>query len=226
VRRFDTYDPNGPSLRAMSTDPAPPIPESRPKKRAVVRPWFLACALGAAGLVGWLAWPSDSRISPFDLSRADGKPRFYATTYPKMQLPSKLPLSQRLFWTWVQFKRRYGKPNPTAYTFRASPARPCSIDGLLNQCMEVNGTQYLIAVEIAGAVEFGHTNALNGAQWVAAFEHALETSGPVVCYDWAKKRNFQDTLLLIREKRRVVKVIPRSKLAEYQKAGLVKAGHR
>jgi hypothetical protein len=73
---------------------------------------------------------------------------------------------------------------------------------------------------------FGSTNALNGAQWVAAFEHAVETSNPVVCYDYAKKRNFQDSLLLIRERLGVVKVVPRTKLAEYQKAGLVKAAWR
>jgi len=89
--------------------------------------------------------------------------------------------------------------------------------------MEVSGTKYYIAVEVAGAVEFGSTNALNGAQFVAAFEHAIETSGPVICYDYAKKRNFQDTLLVLRESPRVVKVVPRSKLADYQKAGLVKA---
>lgn len=53
------------------------------------------------------------------------------------------------------------------------------------------------------------------------FENALENSGPVVCWDYAKKRNFEDTLLLIRETRGVVKVIPRSKLADYRKAGLV-----
>ena len=90
--------------------------------------------------------------------------------------------------------------------------------------MEVSGTQYLVAVEIAGVVEFGTTNSLNGALWVAAFENALENSRPVVCYDYAKKRNFQDTLLLIRETRGVVKVIPRSKLDDYRKAGLVKGG--
>jgi hypothetical protein len=92
--------------------------------------------------------------------------------------------------------------------------------------MEVSGTQYLIAVEIGGAVEFGSTNALNGAQWVVAFEHTIETSNPVICYDYAKKRNFQDTLLLIRERPGLVKVLPRTKLAEYQKAGLVKADSR
>ena len=46
------------------------------------------------------------------------------------------------------------------------------------------------------------------------------------CYDYAKKRNFQDTLLLIRETPRLDKVVPRTKLAEYQKARLVKAASK
>jgi hypothetical protein len=129
----------------------------------------------------------------------------------------------RLFLLWIDLKRRYGKPNPASYSFPASPVALCSVSGLLNQCMEVSGTQYLIGVEAAGAaVEFGNTNVLNGTQWVAAFETAIEKSEPVMCYDYAKKRNFHDTLLLIHEKPRLVKIIPRSKLSDYQKAGLVK----
>ncbi len=190
--------------------------------RTLFRPWFLAIALLLAALFGWLAWPADKGISAYELSRADGKSRFYATAYPKIEPPPNLTMRGRLFWKWYQLQRRYRKRTPTAYTFPPSPVQPCSIDGLLNQCMEVSGKQYLIAVEIAGAVEFGHTNVLNGAQWVAAFEHALESSGPVICYDFAKKRNFQDTLVLIREQPRLVKVVPRSKLAEYQKAGLLR----
>ena len=92
--------------------------------------------------------------------------------------------------------------------------------------MEVTGTQYLIAVEIAGVIEFGHTNILNGVQWVAAVEQAIGSTNRVVCFDYAKKRNFQDTLLLIRERPGVVKIVPRTKLAEYQKAGLVRADSR
>jgi hypothetical protein len=171
-----------------------------------------------------LAWPPDPESNPYDLSRADGKSRFYVTTYPRAQRPANLPLHQRLIWEWVQFRQRHKKRNPAAYSFPGRPVQLCSISGLLNQCMEISGTQYLIGVEIAGAVEFGSTNALNGSQWVAAFEHAIESSDPVVCYDYARKRNFQDTLLLIRERPGRVKVVPRSKLAEYQKAGLVKAG--
>ena len=90
--------------------------------------------------------------------------------------------------------------------------------------MELTGTRYFIAVEVSGAaaVDFGYTNAMNGAQWVAAFEHAIETSGSVTCYDYAKKRTFEDTLLLIRERPGVVKIVPRTKLVDYQRAGLVK----
>jgi hypothetical protein len=175
-----------------------------------------------AAFFAWLTWPSAPETSPRDLSRADGKPRFYTTAYPKAQRPANLSLGQRLAWEWAQFEQRHRKPNSVAYSFPARPVELCSIDGLLNQCMEVSGTRYMIAVEIAGVVEFGSTNTLNGAQWVAALEHAIETSGPVVCYDYAQKRNFQDTLLLIRETPDVVKVVPRTKLAEYQKAGLVK----
>lgn len=90
--------------------------------------------------------------------------------------------------------------------------------------MEATGTRYLIAVEVGGTVEFGTTNVLNGVQWVQAFEHAIESSKSVICYDYAKKRNFEDTLLVIHERPGLVKIVPSTKLAEYQKAGLVKIG--
>jgi hypothetical protein len=205
----------------MSTESHPP---GEAKKPAVVRLWFVATVLGLAALYAWLVWPSSELgIDVFTLSREDGKSRFYATTYSKMQRPPHLRLYQRVVWTWMEYQRRHGKRNPAAFSFPASPVGPCSIHGLLNQCMEVTGTRYLIAVEIAGAVEFGNTNTLNGTQWVAAFEHAIETNDSVICYDYAKKRNFQDMLLLIRERPGLVKVVPRSKLVDYQKAGLVKA---
>lgn len=210
----------------MSTEAPLPARESGAKRRPALRPFFLAAVLSIAVVIGWAFWPSNPENSPFDLSRADGKSRFCATTYSKMETPSNLTLRQQLYWVWMQYRQRHGKRNPAASSFPASPVQLCSIHGLLNQCMDVTGTQYLIAVEVAGAVEFGSTNALNGAQWAAAFEHAIETSGPVICYDFAKKRNFQDTLLVIRERPGLVKIVPRTKLVEYEKAGLVKAGSR
>lgn len=92
--------------------------------------------------------------------------------------------------------------------------------------MEVTGTRYLIAVEIAGTVDFGTTNVLTGTQWVQAFEQAIESSKSVLCYDFGKKRNFEDTLVVIHERPGLVKIVPESKLADYQKAGLVRKGQR
>jgi hypothetical protein len=189
----------------------------------IARLSILASAIIIAALFAWVAWPSDPGISPLDQSREDGKSRFWASSYPKTGGASNASLSARIFLLWMDLQRRYGKPNPASYSFPASPVALCSVGGLLNQCMEVSGTQYLIGVEAAGAaIEFGNTNVLTGAQWVAAFETAIEKSEPVMCYDYAKKRSFHDTLLLIREKPRLVKIIPRSKLSDYQKADLVK----
>lgn len=193
------------------------------RKRLAVRPWFLLLVLGAAALIAWSAWPSasSSGISSIDLSRADGKPRFEATSYPNTDI-SKLTFGQRLFWTWMDYKRRHN-PNPKATLFPPCPVQLCSIQGLLNQCMVTSGTKYLIAVEVlGGTVNFGHTNKLNGVQWVSAFEQAL-TNQPIWFYDYANKRGFNDSLLLIRERKDLVKIVPRSKLSDYQAAGLVKA---
>lgn len=205
----------------MNTNPQMPPGPSR--KRLAVRPWFLLLVLGAAALIAWWAWPSasSSGISVIDLSRADGKPRFFATSYAQSDR-SNLPFGRRLLWAWMDFKRRH-MPNPKAYTFPPGPVQLCSIQGLLNQCMETSGTKYLIAVEVlGGTVNFGHTNKLNGIQWVSAFEQAL-TNQPIWFYDYTNKQGFNDTLLLIRERPDLVKVVPRSKLSAYEKAGLVKA---
>src|SRR5664279_2317388 len=171
-------------LRVMSTDTPPRAEEGRSRKQPALRPLLLAAVLGLAAFIGLLFWPSDPENSPYDLRNADGKPRFYATTFSEMQMPPNLFLHQRLYWSWLQYKRRHGKRHPASYSFPAREIQRWQIAELLNLCMEVSGTRYLIAVEIAGQVEVGSTNALNGAQWVVACEHAIETSKPVICYDW------------------------------------------
>ena len=79
-----------------------------------------------------------------------------------------------------------------------------------------------MAVEIAGPVSFGSTNTLSGSQWTAAVEHTLETTDKMLCYDYAQNLNFEDSLLLIRESPGEVKIVPRTKLAAYQNAGMIK----
>jgi hypothetical protein len=181
--------------------------------------------LCAAVFFGFVLWPSTPETEAHDLSRADGRSRFYASSYSKRQMPPNLTLRQRLFWLWLEYNRRRGKPLGT-FSFPAAPVRTCSIQGLLDECMEVTGTRYLVAVEIAGPVEFGTTNVLTGPQWVQAFERAIESSKSVIYYDYAKKRNFMDTLLVIHERPGLVKILPASKLADYQNAGLVRKASR
>jgi hypothetical protein len=87
--------------------------------------------------------------------------------------------------------------------------------------MAISGTQYLIANEVAAeAVSFGHTNTLNGSQWIAAFEATLQTNR-TEWYDVLEKRMQRETLLVIRGKPGTVKVLPRSRLTAYQQARLV-----
>ena len=90
---------------------------------------------------------------------------FTATTYPTGS--ADMPTNH------------YG--NPLNYTFPASAVVPCSIHGLLNQCMEVSGWHYLIDKEVAaGSVNFGRTNVMNGQEWVEAFENALQFFGKII----------------------------------------------
>ena len=208
----------------MSTERTASSPEPTSKRRPAIRPLLLAAALGLAAFIGLLFWPSNSQISPVELSREDGRSRFCPIVYPKSHQPPNLTLAERLGWEWRQYRRRHGNPNPAAISFPPRPVELWGMQALLTQCMEVSGRRYLVAVECAAAfVGFGSTNRMNGAQWVAAVERAIETSNPVLCYDHAKQRGFQDTLLLVREQPHLVKIVPRSRFADYQKLGLVKA---
>jgi hypothetical protein len=203
------------------------VPETKQRKPAILGLLVVLIALALAGIVSWFMFSSLvdplAADDPYDLSRADGQSRFWSTRYPVALAPPNSGFFQRVMVGWGNFRARHGKRRLLSMSFPATPVRTCSIQGLLNQCMEVTGTRYLIAVEIAGTVEFGHTNMLTGPQWVAAFENAVQSSKSVLCYDYSTKSNFEDSLLFIRQKPGLVKVVPRSKLGAYQKAGLVDA---
>jgi hypothetical protein len=62
--------------------------------------------------------------------------------------------------------------------------------GLLNQCHDVSGVQFFIDKQVAsGSVMFGHTNTMNGPEWVAAFTNAVQI-GEVQSWD-PNKKNFR-----------------------------------
>ena len=131
---------------------------------------------------------------------------FTATTYPTISAPPDVIQMETNF---------YG--HPSNYTFPISPVQSCSIDGLLNQCMEVSGWRYLMDKEVAaGSVNFGCPRAFNGQEWVTAFENALQASTP----EWwdSKKKGFRkENLVLIRyPEQKTVLVLPKDKAAKYQ----------
>ena len=105
----------------------------------------------------------------------------------------------------------------TATSFPASPTRGCSISGLLNQCMAMTGYHYLIDKDVsAGSVQFGNSETLNGLQWAAAFENALQTGRPE-WWDSTRKVMRRENLVLIKfPKKKIVLVLPREKAAKYQ----------
>ncbi len=123
---------------------------------------------------------------------------------------------QRLFWKFHEIKTRL-RPNPLAWSFNASPQPgSCSIHGLLNQCMEVSGTEYIIEKNVAaGNVMFGSTNVLNGQQWVQAFEHALQNGSPQ-WWDAEQQKFRNENLVLLRYDKRTVLVLSASAAEKYR----------
>jgi RNA polymerase sigma factor (sigma-70 family) len=113
------------------------------------------------------------------------------------------------------YTNHYG--NPLNYTFPASDATPCSIHGLLNQCMQVSGWHYLIDKEVAaGSVNFGRTNEMNGQEWVEAFENALQFGEPQWWVTDSKKLRKENLVLLRYPQERTVLVLPQDKAAQYK----------
>jgi RNA polymerase sigma factor (sigma-70 family) len=99
-------------------------------------------------------------------------------------------------------------------SFPITPIRRCSISGLLDECMDASGWQYLIDKNVAdGSVEFGNSKVMNGEEWVAAFENALQNGKPE-WFDHGKDR--KENLVLIRyPERKIVLVVPKEEAAKY-----------
>lgn len=161
---------------------------------------------------GLLFWQSEDRPLAFDTTQ------FVATTLPTAVLPPSATLWNQVAWKWMELRDRFTSKTKRAanYTFSASAPVRCSVHGLLNQCMEVSGTRYVIWKDVAaGTVEFGHTNALNGNQWVAAFEEALK-NGKVEWYDFKTKEFRRENLALTRYDHKTVVVVPQSQVDKYR----------
>jgi Na+(H+)/acetate symporter ActP len=109
--------------------------------------------------------------------------------------------------SWYDYKRKHW-PNPANYSVGARPVALCSVSGLLNQCMEMTGVHYVMPLEVAAAgVEFGHSNTLNGSQWVAAFEQALQQNEVEL---WQAGKMRREKLILIRGDTKIRYLVPES----------------
>ena len=132
-------------------------------------------------------------------------------------LPKNASIGQRLQYFLFKFTTMLPGKSPT-WSFSPSPTNACSIQGLLNQCMEVNGTRYLMPIGVAaGLVQFGNTNVLDGPHWVSAFENALR-SDRVQCWDPLTKRTGPEHLVLLRfPAQKVVVVLPAKAVVEFER---------
>ena len=117
------------------------------------------------------------------------------------------PFLAEAFLSFYEYKQRHW-PNPASYSFGATPVQLCSVNGLLNQCMETTGMHYIMPLEVSGAgVYFGNSNTLNGSQWAAAFEQALQKDKVDL---WEDGHLRQEKLALIRKDRRTTYVVTES----------------
>jgi hypothetical protein len=198
---------------------------ARPRHRR----WLLASALGLVivmsvwRLLFFNLWDSDEFKPP---PSWNGTPAFVATAFTEHAPPPNAGLGLRLTYALENFRRKHsGKGSRVrTYVFPTHTNALHATSALLTTCMEIVGTRYLIAREVE-YVEFGHTNTLAGTQWVSAVEKTLQ-SNLVQCYHPSSNGLWSEKLLLVREKSGVVKVLPPSRLADYQKAGLVDASYK
>ncbi len=163
---------------------------------------LLACT-AVIWRLGVMEEPLDRWVSSAD---AEGL-GFTASSYPKLSLPPHPTVRQRFVYGYqnLRFAWEYRTRNPKHVLIGAQVPENWDISRLLQQCMWVSGTRYLIARDVQGEIRFGTTNALDGNQWAAAAERALRSNGMIV----------------IRLKPRLVQVVRRASLQDYIKAKLV-----
>jgi cation/acetate symporter len=123
----------------------------------------------------------------------------------------RMPFVAEMMMSVFEFRQRHW-PDPLTHSFAPSPVALSSINGMLNQCMEVSGMHYQMPVAVAGAaVPFGNAQTLNGAQWIAAFEKVL---GENEIEMWNSGQATREKLVLLRAGPRLTYVLPETLAAE------------
>ncbi|HYE32100.1 MAG TPA: hypothetical protein VEH27_11775 [Methylomirabilota bacterium] len=119
-------------------------------------------------------------------------------------------------WFELTYSRKHPPTNPLAHRFNSTEPRSCHIHSLLNQCMETTGTEYIVEKKVAlGTVMFGHTNVLNGIEWVQAFQDALQKNSPQ-WYDFGDHTFKSNNLVLLRYDENTVLVLTPEAAKKYR----------
>jgi hypothetical protein len=170
---------------------------------------FILLVLVSGALISFFSASAESKFL--------NDPTLVATTLPEPMLlapNTRSSLRTRFYKVYFQvFPPKRGN-----YSFRPRPAPVrCSIQGLLNQCHDVSGVQFFIDKHVAGGtVMFGHTNTLNGPQWVTAFTNALQI-GEVSWWDSTKKDFRKENPVFIAVGKNAYLVLPKDRVEQYQK---------
>lgn len=191
-------------------------PVATPNKVFFRRRYLIGILLGFALLIAisiFMAAPKPVPPLPFDTNG------FVASSPPSpnpFALPPNPSIGQRL--RYLDFKLMSAfRRNSTTWYFPASATTFCSVQGMLDQCMAVTGTRYLMSTGVAaGVVQFGHTNTLDGPRWVAAFENALQTNS-VQYNPQFSGMNWEHLVLLRFPAQKVVVVLPTDAAEEFQR---------
>ena len=174
--------------------------------------------------VTWLSGVMDRRLDQILDSRRDyhealaggrdGPPDFVATAPSKgiaLQVPPGAGLKVRIEFAYFNLKQRLGIRDPASTIISPSRDEKMSVYWGLKNCTEITGRRYVVAREgVRRMVSFGTTNKVTGVLWAAGFEQVLRDNG------WLLVPVRQELMT------DVVKVVPKDKLEEYRKAGLVK----
>jgi hypothetical protein len=134
-------------------------------------------------------------------------PRFVVTKIQDRSASPNTSLGNRFYYLYEKFLKKFAR-GAVRYSFSGTKTNACSIHGLLNQCTDMTGIEFLIAKDVAaGTVQFGHTNTLSGDQWTGAFLEALQKGQPQ-WWDSKLKAFRTENLVLITNDAKTIFVLP------------------
>jgi hypothetical protein len=164
------------------------------------------------GTFVYLSHPKPVPPLPFDTNR------FVSTKTLAIVLQPHPTLLQRIGYSVLDSWEKLSGSDKGTWAFPAEPLTNCTVQVLLNDCMNASGARYLMPLDVTcGIVQFGHTNTLDGPQYVSAVEDALQHTD-VGWWQQATKKWRKEHLVLLRfPQQKTVVVLPESEVADFER---------